>query len=172
MSFITKVNLLSIGLLCLASCSLLTTPSYDLYLVRHGEKASGPNPALTQCGQLRAGYLANQLKDKNILSVYSTDYQRTQLTARPLAEELGLPIESYNPRELTEFATFLKQRRETALIVGHSNTTPKLATILSNQSFDKLPESEFDQLFMVRINGEKVTVEQKNQEFHCSKSQH
>lgn len=154
----------------LASCSLTPAKSYSFYLVRHAEKATGPDPTLTQCGQLRATYLAEQLKNQGIQAVYSTDYRRTKQTAAPLASELQLTVNSYNPRKLADFAKLLNERQATALIVGHSNTTPKLAGILSKQKFDKLPESQFDQLFVVQVNGEQVAVEQQNQEFHCSKS--
>lgn len=168
MHYLQRISLLSIVLLCLVSCSSITSPEYTLYLIRHAEKTTEQNPGLTKCGLKRANYLAEMLEDKKIANIYSTNYRRTELTAAPLASALSLNVQKYEPRDLEAFAISLKQQNENALVVGHSNTTPKLAAIISNQSLKKLPESEFDQIFILKIKGEEVMLAQKNQGFNCA----
>ncbi|GAA6136926.1 hypothetical protein NBRC116583_06730 [Arenicella sp. 4NH20-0111] len=126
------------------------------YLVRHAEKQSDgtKNPHLTEQGHQRARYLAQHLSHANITRIYSSDYHRTQETAKPLADLLGLDVESYDPGQLVEFANTLKEKTGRILIVGHSNTTPDLTSLLSGKEIDAMNESEYDNLYqVVSVNG-------------------
>jgi len=78
------------------------------YFVRHFEKQSGDNPSLTDIGHFRAEKLANYFSDKPLTAIYSTDYNRTQQTAAPVAESKNLKILPYNPVQLSEFTEQLK----------------------------------------------------------------
>ena len=70
--------------------------------VRHAEKASVPadDPGLSPAGQRRVAELTRQLVDADVVAgidaVYSTPYRRTEETARPVAEALDLPINTYD----------------------------------------------------------------------------
>lgn len=121
------------------------------YLVRHGEKQiDGTNdPELTARGDLRAKYLAEQLAKANITKIYSSDYKRTQSTAKPLSDFLGLTVESYDPRDLEKFSTTLLGEVGQILIVGHSNTTPNLVTLLSGSKVDPIDDDEYENLYQV-----------------------
>ena len=126
------------------------------YLVRHAEKVSdgSKDPHLSELGHTRAFKLAQQLSEANISKIYSTDYKRTQETAKPLADILGLSVESYDPRQLEEFAETLKKETGNILIVGHSNTTPALTYLLSGAPIDNIDDSEYENLYeVVLING-------------------
>ncbi len=140
-----------------------------LYLVRHAEKIADSDPGLTEQGQTRAKALAALLKGKGITKVFSTNYKRTLQTAAPLAEQGGLQIIHYNPRELNAFAQRLKQSflrdKQSVLVVGHSNTTPYLATLLTGEEFPLLKEDQYDHLYKVVIgeDGElKASIEYFN----------
>lgn len=127
-----------------------------IYLVRHAEKQDDgtKNPHLTKQGQKRADYLAQQLSLANITKIYSTNYNRTQETAKPLSDLLGISVQSYDPRKLEEFAETLKAEVGHAVIVGHSNTTPTLAALLSGEEVDAIDEDEYENLYqIVSING-------------------
>src|SRR3954469_22249177 len=65
----------------------LAQPS-TIILVRHAEKATAPanDPALTAAGEQRARDLMTALTDARVTAVITTQFQRTQLTAKPLAE--------------------------------------------------------------------------------------
>lgn len=136
--------------------------SWDIYLVRHAEKEKnvGKNPHLTHVGKLRAQNIAKMLKDKNIKVVYSTEYARTLETAKPIADNIGTNIQPYDPRKLKEFAQSLKAKYGNALIVGHSNTTPQLVTILGGAAGDDMDESEYDRVYKLTLNGNSVATSQ------------
>ena len=134
--------------------------SKSIYLTRHAEKIDdgSKDPVLTIQGEIRAKNIADMLSEANIQHVYSTDYQRTQLTAKPLAQFLGLTVKSYNPNELASFAQQLKQQSGNALVVGHSNTTPMLTYLLSGQAVNSLDESDFDNIYQVMSNDDQVIL--------------
>ncbi len=132
----------------------------SIYLVRHAEKIDdgSKDPKLTAQGVQRAENLAQMLASSGITKVYATAYQRTQLTAKPLAEYLTTEVSTYDPSELSEFARHLKEQADNALVVGHSNTTPQLAHLLSGKPVISLDESDFDNVFQVVIKGDQTTL--------------
>jgi len=140
-----------------ASWSAIATER-QIFLVRHAEKqVNGTNdPALTPQGNTRANNIANQLMDKNIVVIYSSDYQRTRQTAAPLAKQLNLSISIYDPGDLSSFAEMLKQQPGNLLIVGHSNTTPQLAQLLGGKSLGKIKETEYNRIYQLTFDGKQV----------------
>lgn len=129
--------------------------SFSIYLVRHAEKQTeGKNPSLTACGLLRAKQLASLLSKANISNVYSTNYQRTLQTAKPLAKLNKFSVTNYDPRKLEAFALQLKKNEKSVLVVGHSNTTPLLTELLSEQKVSPLTEKDFNFLYQVQFIGE------------------
>ena len=145
-------RIISLLVLCLFSAKLaLADATY--YLVRHAEKQKDgtKDPALTQKGHKRAEFLAKQLSLTGISKIYSTDYKRTRATAKPLADILGLELTPYDASQLKEFAQALRQEDGNILIVGHSNTTPVLAEMLSGKSVDAMQETEYENLYQVVI---------------------
>ncbi len=71
-----------------------------LYIARHGEttwNAEGriqgwSDPGLSPLGYAQSLALFEHLKDQPLRAVYSSDLQRSFLTAQPIAQHLGLPI--------------------------------------------------------------------------------
>lgn len=135
-----------------------------IYLVRHAEKvvnssAQDRDPPLTNVGLERARHLAYVLGDVGLDHIYSSDYTRTRQTSEPLAKKLGLAIQSYDPGSLEEFARQLRQRGGRSLVVGHSNTTPRLVELLGGDGGDPIDEAtEYDRLYIVIRNGDRVTT--------------
>lgn len=141
----------------LSACASGPIPTTDpaIFLVRHAEKQKGSDPALTDAGAARADRIAAQLEKAGIEKIYSTDYTRTRDTAAPLAEKLGLEIILYDPRDLPGFADHLNSENLTVLVVGHSNTTPSLVTLLGGEA-TPIPESEYDRLYC--LTGERTVL--------------
>lgn len=123
----------------------------QFFLFRHAEKQAnaGSDPKLTDAGIERAERIAQLLKNTKIDKIYSTNYQRTLLTAKPLAEVKDLKVEIYDPRKLKEFAQSLKALSGSFVIVGHSNTTPQLTTWLGETEIEPMNESEYGVLYLV-----------------------
>lgn len=94
-------------------------------VVRHAERAnsSSTSPISDPEGKNRARALAHVASEAGVSAIYATEYLRTQQTAQPLADRLGLPIDTSfaDPSALAE-KILSDHVGDTVLVVGHSNT--------------------------------------------------
>jgi broad specificity phosphatase PhoE len=147
----------------------LTACSQTYYIVRHGEKAAATgemnatDPPLSDAGKARAEALREVLKNEKIGHIFSTNTIRTRSTAAPLSTLLNIPITTYGPRPDSAFISHLKTLKNNVLIVGHSNTIDDVVNMLTKEQ--KVPkdleDSEYNNLFIVIIKGDKVTFERR-----------
>ena len=144
---------------------------FTIYLARHAEKATVAedltDPPLSACGQQRAEVLAIILKDVKLEHVYSTPYLRTRDTALPAALAHGLEVEAYDPENLAAFSEALLEKRRSALVIGHSDTTAVLAGLISGQGGEEFDEDEYDRLYLVTVSGDQSQVILLDQAFRC-----
>ena len=128
--------------------------------VRHAEKASVPadDPGLSPAGQRRVAELTRQLKDADVVAgidaVYATPYRRTEETARPIAEALELPINSYDAADTEAIMERIVRdhKGKIILVVGHSNTLPLLmANMGASKKVPAIAENEYDNIYIVSI---------------------
>lgn len=150
---------------------LLTSCSRTFYIVRHAEKAASGNnttmmsndPPLTETGEERAEALKNLLKTKKIGAVFSTNTVRTKSTAEPTRAYFNLAIETYSSFPDSAFITRLKSLKKNSLIVAHSNTVDDIVNKLcgSTKIPGDLPDTEYDNLFIVMKKGNKMSFETK-----------
>ena len=130
-------------------------PITTLFLVRHAEKAGNvlDDPSLTSAGAARADELAYILKHVKLDAIYSTPFERTKRTVLPTAKEKGLEVKLYKPNDKDFLKTVLQAfPGGTVLIVGHSNTIPRLANELVGQSdFNDLDDATYDSLFIASV---------------------
>jgi broad specificity phosphatase PhoE len=123
-----------------------------IYLVRHGEKVSvGQDPALTPQGQLRAQNIATILQRAGIQAVFSTPTARTLQTAQPLAQQLGLTVERYDPATPKALVDNVKTLHGPALVVGHSNTLPELVRLFGGEPGQDIADDEYDRLYQLTL---------------------
>ncbi len=125
--------------------------SLVVYIVRHAEKAPGPDPALTPVGVARAAELARVLQRVPVQALYSTDTKRTQQTASPTAKAKRLQVQTYDakaPANLVQ--ALLKGQEQTVLVVGHSNTIPGLVSAFGLHAGTELLQG-YDDLFQVIV---------------------
>lgn len=140
---------------CQSLSGNLSSPLTTVLLVRHAEKAGqGQDPPLSTEGQQRAQTLVHVLGKAKIAAVYVTEYQRTQQTAKPLCDQLGLSFKVVNANNVD---ALIEQALEdytgkVVLVVGHSNTVPEIIKALSGKSIPSIPENEFDNLFVVTVS--------------------
>ena len=94
-----------------------------------------------------------------IAAIYATQYKRTQQTVKPLAEQLGLPISRVEAKKTSELVEQIRARPagQTIFIAGHNNTVPEIIAALGGPSLPIIPESEFDNLYILTIQEDKVT---------------
>lgn len=156
--------LLSCVVVLAVSCS-----SNRYFVVRHAEKAvvtkdsvgfTPANPPLSEAGKVRAFVLREELKNKQIRNIFSTNFFRTLSTAQPIAEQLGnLSIQVYSPSKdsLNAFIEKVLKKGNT-LIVGHSNTVDDIVNKLAGET--KVPadlkDSEYDNLYIITRKGKKM----------------
>lgn len=145
---------------------------FTIYLVRHSEKdltSNTPsNPPLSLCGEERSKNLSNFLRDVELDVIYSSDYIRTKNTAKPIATSKGLEISEYNPRELEGFSKLLMDRKQDALVVGHSNTTGVLAGLLVGEEIGAFDEAIYDRVYQVIIFKNSGRLHLLHTAFDCS----
>jgi len=136
-------------------------------LVRHAEKAaagdpefagaSAADPPLTAAGRARAGALARTLAEAGVTAVFASQFQRTQLTVRPLAEALGLEVQQFPAADVTGLAELVARDHAGGVVViaGHSNTVPALVEALGAGAVAPIEESwEYDNLYIVTVDGD------------------
>ena len=143
--------LLGVMLTALTGLCLANEPT-TIILVRHAEKQTGVgrDPDLTEAGHARAQALAHFV-GADVDAIYVTPWRRTLRTAEPLVRAVGLtPIE----REPADFDGWVKALRshgpgETAVVVGHSNTIPRIYGRLIGRTVPDLDDADYDGVFVV-----------------------
>ncbi|HKA89081.1 MAG TPA: phosphoglycerate mutase family protein [Haliangiales bacterium] len=126
-----------------------------IIVVRHAEAEPGPpggDPQLGAAGRARALELARALADAPLRAVYSTHYARNRQTAEPLARRAGDRLRIIDDVTAILSALAAEPWGGTVLVVGHSNTVPKLLAGLVGRP---IPESEpvrFDAMWIVALS--------------------
>ncbi|NNE03324.1 MAG: histidine phosphatase family protein [Eudoraea sp.] len=132
------------------------------YFIRHAEKdRSNPDnkdPELNQKGLGRAMHWAEILNEVAIDAVYSTDYERTSMTAAPTIVKKDLIIQYYNPGDIDIAAFKAENLGKNVLVVGHSNTTPDFVNkMIGEEKYPSLDDTDNGSLFIVQQIGDKTT---------------
>ncbi len=136
--------------------STFSHPLTTVILVRHAEKniePNNPDPELSPAGQARAQELVRVLGNAGINAIYSTQYKRTQETAKPLADKLQVSLNVIEAKKTEDLINSIRttNRGQTILVVGHSNTVPEIVTALGGASVPEIPDSDYDNMFIVSI---------------------
>ena len=132
-------------------------PLTTVILVRHAEKKlddpNNPDPDLTPEGVERAQQIARVFADAGINAIYATQYKRTQQTVKPLADRTGVPVTLLDSKQTEELVNQIQtaHRGQTIFVSGHNTSVPAIVSILSNEKFPPIPETEYDNLFIVTI---------------------
>ena len=131
-------------------------PITTVILVRHAEKKiepENPDPDLTPAGLARAQEIARVFGGAGINTIYATQYKRTQQTVKPLSDLTGVPVSVLGSKETDELVKRIQTslRGQTVFVAGHSNSVPTIVSALSGEDFPEIPESEYDNLFIVTV---------------------
>ncbi|HKE56838.1 MAG TPA: phosphoglycerate mutase family protein [Pyrinomonadaceae bacterium] len=131
-------------------------PLTTVILVRHAEKniePNNPDPDLSPAGQERAQELARMFAGAGVNAIYATQYKRTQQTVKPLADRTGVSPQLIDAKKTPELANDIltNRRGQTVFVAGHNNTVPQIIEALGGAALPDIPESEYDNLFIVTI---------------------
>ncbi|NCF42373.1 MAG: hypothetical protein GWP32_05720 [Bacteroidetes bacterium] len=145
--------------------------TFTIYLIRHSEKdlvSENPSdPPLTKCGIKRTDYLRSFFEDIDIESVYSTNYIRTKNTAMPIASLKKTRIQYYESDYPKVFSEFLLDLKQNSLVVGHSNTIPILAGLLSEEDVAPIDEKTYNRIYKIVISKGKRKLFMLKAIFNC-----
>src|ERR1051325_8830375 len=131
-------------------------PVTTVILVRHAEKIIDPNNNdvdLNEAGQARAQEIARVFGDAGINAIYATQYKRTQETVKPLADKIGVPVTIVNSKNTSDLVAQIRAQHsgQTIFIAGHNNSVPEIIAALGGPQYPTIPESEYDNLFVVTV---------------------
>ena len=123
-----------------------------IVVVRHAEKADqSTDPVLSSEGTARAEALAKALASLDVKAIYVTQYQRTALTAAPLAKAAGLKPIGVHSDATAELVERMKKDHpsDVVLTVGHSNSVPRILKLLGATETVQLGDNDYDNLFIL-----------------------
>ena len=151
-------------LVCFAFASAVNAQKHKtIILIRHAEKdtsdtADSMDPPLSAAGQARAQLLVKRIGKYRPGAIYSTDLKRTRSTVEPLAKKRGLTIQIYDaakPQDLVN--TIMTRKTKRVVIVGHSNTIPPLANLITGKDlFKNLQDAEYSVIWVIKLRDGKV----------------
>lgn len=152
------------------TAAALVSCSRTVYVVRHAEKIAATDSAakmmsndlpLSEAGKVRAIVLRDELRNKHIRHIYSTNTIRSVSTAEPLSQSLKLDISRY--RDIDSLIEMLKSIKGNSLVVGHSNTVDDIVNKLCGQPkiAADLTDAEYDNLFLVKLRGKKAVFQRQ-----------
>jgi len=125
-----------------------------IVLVRHAERAGGTSPevGISEAGQCRAGILAGMLTDAGVSRIFTSEVARTQQTAAPLAGKLMLKPEVVPAKDVDGLVAKLRSANGVTLVVGHSNTLPRIVQLLGAGEVSPIADNEYDRLWVVTLD--------------------
>jgi broad specificity phosphatase PhoE len=128
-----------------------------IFLVRHADKVSDETDALlSDAGHRRAECLAKTLADAHIQQIYTSDLQRTQQTAAPLAERLHLKPVAIPLSKVDDLVEAIRsEKAANILVVWHDATLPKILRELGAPEIPPIAHTEYDRCFILTFDGDK-----------------
>jgi phosphohistidine phosphatase SixA len=138
-----------------------TAGSTTVIIIRHAEKdssVSATDPPLSTAGEARAALLARMFGDAkhpgHVDAIYVSPALRNRQTAAPLASQLGIEetvVPGDDPQALAS-RVLREHRGGRVLIVGHSDTVPKIVAALSGDpNIPEIDAQEYGTMYIVTV---------------------
>ncbi|WP_317194465.1 histidine phosphatase family protein [Allomuricauda sp. CAU 1633] len=126
------------------------------YFIRHAEKdrtdPDNPDPELNQDGLNRAIRWAEVFDPIALDVIYSTNYERTSMTAAPTSVKKNIDVKYYDPSTIDVEQFKIENQGLNVLVVGHSNTTPDFVNkVINIEKYNAMDDDDNSSLFIVRI---------------------
>jgi broad specificity phosphatase PhoE len=150
-----------IGGICLLLALLFVSGAHaqsvrTIFFVRHADKVSDETDALlSEAGHRRAECLAKTLAGAHIQQIYTSDLQRTQQTAAPLAEELHLKPVAIRLSKVDDLIEAIRsEKAANVLVVWHDATLPKILRALGGPEIPPIAHTEYDRFFILTLDAD------------------
>lgn len=140
-----------------------------IVLARHAEKSAPTGDVdLSPAGVQRANQLVHAVAGVKFSSIITTQYQRTRLTARPVAEASGVTLTVMNTsNDIRADAAAIARAIDSlpagsaVLVIGHSNTLGPIIAALGGPRIPDLCDGQYSRLLVLeRPGGGKVNLVQ------------
>jgi phosphohistidine phosphatase SixA len=142
------------------TCFLAAVPASarqtrTVYLIRHADKVSDDVDApLSDAGRRRAACLVNTLQDAKIQQIFTSELQRTQQTAAPLAEKLHLKPAAIPLSKVDDLIEAIRSSKAAnVLVVWHDATLPRILLALGGPEIAPIAHNEYDRFFILTFSG-------------------
>ena len=132
----------------------------DVYVMRHLQKADGPDPALSEEGQRNAAGLVSRFCKTRLRAIYVSTTRRARETAAPLVADRKLETKKYDPSDTPALVSRVLAERGPVLVVGHSNTVPEIVERLGGARPASLQDTDYGDIWLV--SGRERRVQRSN----------
>ena len=149
-------------LLTLFSVDLTGQDCTEIYLIRHAEKdrsdLKNKNPHLNKLGKVRALKWVEVFKNIQFDKIFSTNYNRTIETVKPISLDKKIEISIYSPSKIDYENFKSKTYGEKVLVVGHSNTIPFFVNgLIDKEVYQQIDDLNNANLYKVTICNDNIT---------------
>jgi len=92
-------------------------------------------------------------------AIYATQFKRTQQTVKPLADKLALQVTQVPAKNSAEVVKQIREQHmgKVIFVAGHNNSVPEMIAALGGPKFPIIPETEYDNLYVLTISGDGKT---------------
>ena len=144
------------------SCNLTVDDCVEVYLIRHAEKdRSDPlnkNPHLNEKGIERSLLWNGYFENKGVNSIYSTNYNRTIETVLPVSIAKGIKPIIYSASNINYESFLKKEKGNTVIVVGHSNTIPGFVNkLIEDDYYKQINDTVNSNLYIVKKCSEEIS---------------
>ena len=144
------------------SCNFPLDDCVEVYLIRHAEKdRSDPlnkNPHLNKKGIERSLLWSGYFENKEVKSIYSTNYNRTIETFLPISIAKGIKPIIYSTSNINYESFLKKEKGNTVLVVGHSNTIPIFVNkLIEEDCYKQINDTVNSNLYIVKKCSEEIS---------------
>ena len=144
------------------SCNLTVDDCVEVYLIRHAEKdRSDPlnkNPHLNEKGIERSLLWNGYFENKEVNSIYSTNYNRTIETVLPISIAKGIKPIIYSASKINYESFLKKEKGNTVIVVGHSNTIPGFVNkLIEDDYYKQINDTVNSNLYIVKKCSEEIS---------------
>ena len=144
------------------SCNLPADYCVEVYLIRHAEKdRSDPlnkNPHLNEKGIERSLLWNGYFENKEVNSIYSTNYNRTIETVLPVSLAKGIKPIIYSASNINYESFLKKEKGNTVIVVGHSNTIPGFVNkLIEDDYYKQINDTVNSNLYIVKKCSEEIS---------------
>ena len=116
------------------------------------------NPHLNKKGIERSLLWNGYFENKEVNSIYSTNYNRTIETVLPVSIAKGIKPIIYSASNINYDSFLKKEKGNTVLVVGHSNTIPGFVNkLIKDDYYKQINDTVNSNLYIVKKCSEEIS---------------